>query len=71
MGIIDTPTNWCAGNETLGPTGLGMLAAGNYIGDLQSFYCPTGSVYDASIPRGMDLSSGASAWCAQTGRPFV
>ncbi len=58
---IDTPANWCAGNLTLGPTGLGMLASANYIGDLQAFYCPTGSIYDASISPGSDLASGAAA----------
>ncbi|MGO8703401.1 MAG: type II secretion system protein [Candidatus Brocadiia bacterium] len=62
-GMIDTPANWVQGNLTLGPTGLGLLAAGNYIGDLQAFYCPTGSAYDASIPPGSDLSGGVGPWC--------
>lgn len=29
------------------PTGLGMYAAAGYIGDLRSYYCPTGSKMDA------------------------
>jgi prepilin-type processing-associated H-X9-DG protein len=40
---------WSAGNLTLAPTGLGMLAAGNYVRDLQVFYCPTGQAYDADV----------------------
>jgi prepilin-type processing-associated H-X9-DG protein len=60
---IDTPANWTAGNLTLGPTGLGMLASSSYIGDLQTFYCPTGSQYDASIKAGTDLASGAVGFC--------
>ena len=44
-----TPANWTAGNLTLAPTGLGMLAAGNYIKDLQVFYCPTGQAYDVNV----------------------
>jgi len=47
--IVDTPSNWSAGNLTLAPTGLGMLAAGNYIRDLQNFYCPTGQNYDVNV----------------------
>jgi prepilin-type N-terminal cleavage/methylation domain-containing protein/prepilin-type processing-associated H-X9-DG protein len=46
---VDTPSNWTAGNTTLAPTGLGMLAAGNYIKDLQVFYCPTGQAYDVNV----------------------
>jgi prepilin-type N-terminal cleavage/methylation domain-containing protein/prepilin-type processing-associated H-X9-DG protein len=61
-GGIDTPANWGAGNLTLGPTGLGMLASSNYIGDLQTFYCPTGSQYDASIHPSSDLCSGVAGW---------
>ena len=70
-GLIDTPTNWTAGNLTLGPTGLGLLAAGNYIGDLQTFYCPTGQAYDASIPPNSDLSSGAGVYCSKQGCPSL
>jgi prepilin-type processing-associated H-X9-DG protein len=64
--MIDTPANWVAGNCTLGPTGLGLLASGNYIGDLQTLYCPTGQAYDASIPPGSDLSSGTAWWCSNS-----
>ena len=44
-----TPSNWTAGNLTLAPTGLGLLAAGQYIKDLQNFYCPTGQAYDVNV----------------------
>jgi prepilin-type N-terminal cleavage/methylation domain-containing protein/prepilin-type processing-associated H-X9-DG protein len=60
---IDTPANWSNGSLTLGPTGLGMLASSAYIGDLQTFYCPTGQQYDASIKPSSDLSSGAVTFC--------
>ena len=63
-GVIDTPSWWVQGNLTLGPTGLGLLASGNYIGNLQSFYCPTGSIYDSSINPGSDLSGGVATWCS-------
>jgi hypothetical protein len=35
----------------MAPVGLGMLAVGSYIGDLKTFYCPTGSVFDADLGR--------------------
>jgi hypothetical protein len=44
---------WSPGNLTLAPTGLGMLAAGNYIRDLQVYYCPTGQAYDADVESPM------------------
>jgi prepilin-type N-terminal cleavage/methylation domain-containing protein len=47
--LVSTPSNWTAGNLTLAPTGLGQLAAGNYIRDLQVFYCPTGQAYDVDV----------------------
>lgn len=47
--VVDTPSNWSAGNVTLAPTGLGMLGASNYIQDLQLFYCPTGRAYDVNV----------------------
>jgi prepilin-type N-terminal cleavage/methylation domain-containing protein/prepilin-type processing-associated H-X9-DG protein len=67
---IDTPANWSNGSLTLGPTGLGMLASSAYIGDLQTFYCPTGAQYDASIRPGADLSSGSVNFC-QYGWPSM
>jgi prepilin-type processing-associated H-X9-DG protein len=57
--LLDTPSNWTAGNLTLAPTGLGMLAAGNYIRDLQVFYCPDGQSYDANVESRSDGASGA------------
>jgi len=48
-GSIPTPSLWTAGNLTLAPTGLGLLAAGNYMRDLQVFYCPTGQAYDVNV----------------------
>ncbi len=44
-----TPSMWTAGNLTLAPTGLGLLASGMYIKDLQNFYCPTGQAYDVNV----------------------
>jgi len=68
---IDTPSNWSAGNLTMAPTGLGMLASASYIGDLQTFYCPTGSQYDSSILASSDLASGAAGVCAIGGGPSL
>lgn len=65
---IDTPSTWTAGNLTLAPTGLGLLAAGNYIADLQAFYCPTGQVYDALI-QGSQLGGAGQLGCATYGWP--
>ena len=47
---VNNPNRWKAGNTTLAPTGLGLLASGNYMADLNAFYCPTGSAYDANTP---------------------
>jgi len=65
---IDTPSHWTANNLTLAPTGLGLLAAGNYIADLQAFYCPTGQTYDALI-QGSQLGGAGAAGCAYYGWP--
>jgi len=67
---ITTMANWTAGNLTLAPTGLGMLAAGNYIADLQAFYCPTGQSYDACI-SGQSQGGEAANECAIGGWPTV
>jgi len=68
---VDTPANWTAGNTTMAPTGLGMLAAGNYIGDLQTLYCPTGQAYDSSIGPNADVASGASIFCGSEPWPSI
>jgi prepilin-type N-terminal cleavage/methylation domain-containing protein len=39
------------GNLTLAPTGLGMLPASGYLGDLQNLYCRTGAAMDAAAAR--------------------
>jgi prepilin-type processing-associated H-X9-DG protein len=65
---IDTPSNWTPGNETLAPTGLGMLAAGNYLRDLQVFYCPTGQAYDADVESPLGgFQNGDMMWVLQDG----
>jgi len=44
-------TPFQAGNLTCAPVGLGMLASSGYFGDLNGFYCATGSVYDTDAGR--------------------
>jgi len=47
------------GRLSMAPVGLGMLSTGGYFGDLKSFYCPTGGVYDRDINR---QSCGQGSW---------
>lgn len=47
--------DWTRGNLNMAPVGLGMLAAGSYIGDLKTFYCSTGSVFDGDLGRVNDV----------------
>jgi len=42
-------TDYSPGNLNLAPTGLGMLATSGYTNDLNGFYCPTGTVFDAEL----------------------
>jgi len=45
----ETGADWQAGQVNAAPIGLGMAAFGGYIGDLRTFYCPTGGVMDHDI----------------------
>jgi len=51
--------DWSRGNLNGIPVGLGMLAAGDYLPDLNVFYCPTGAVMDRDAGREAGSYSGA------------
>jgi len=51
MDNIFSGANWARGNTNMAPTGLGMLSTGNYIGDLKTFYCPSGPAFDYDMSR--------------------
>ena len=48
--------NWTRGNVNMAPVGMGMLAVSNHVGDLRSFYCASGSAFDADIGRTADAN---------------
>jgi prepilin-type N-terminal cleavage/methylation domain-containing protein/prepilin-type processing-associated H-X9-DG protein len=47
-----TGMTWTAGQVNAAPIGLGMAAAGGYLPDLKTLYCPTGNVMDDGITQG-------------------
>ena len=64
------------GGTLLGPTGFGFLASSNYIGDIRTFYCPTGtnmgsSQYDQTGGYLSSVVNCVWAWNSETIRKYM
>ena len=50
VGYKNGGSDWGKGNLNGAPVGLGFLAQGGYLSDLNVLYCATGGVYDIDLP---------------------